>query len=205
MTSKTKTLKVACKEFVEHLKATGTAEITANNYWRILGLFIDYLGENKSIADITVRNVSDFYRSKPATLKTMRDGSQKPRAESSYMQIRRDVRLALCWFSEQGWIDSIPLPPDERRFIDARNDNKKPKKSGKKTDDKNEAEGAKAKAKAVSDKTMKTCGTDGVQPIKCPVSENPINAIGEPVKAKGVADDTIGESNADEGKKLRLL
>ena len=120
----TKTLKHVCEQFVEHLKATGTAEITASNYWRILMLFVTYLGEDKDIRDITVRNVGDFYRSKPATMKTLKDGTVLPRADLSYLQIKRNVRLMLCWAHDVRLIESVPLPPDERRFLE-----EKPEKS----------------------------------------------------------------------------
>ena len=121
-----KTLKIACEEFVAHLRKTGTASITANNYARILGLFVDFHGPEKDILKITPAHVAKFYLSEPATMKTLQDGSKAPRADLSYLQIKRDVRLALCWFKEMGWIDKVPLPPEERRFLEPKTRKKKP-------------------------------------------------------------------------------
>ncbi len=193
-----RTLKYACKKFVEHLKATGTKEITASNYWRILQLFIDYLGPEKNIEDITVRNVSDFYRSKPATHKTRKDGTMVPRAETSYLQIKRDVRLCLCWFHEQGWISSVPLPPDERRFLESR-----PDKSEKKSESK-------------TVKTLKADGCENITPITEPDSDATPVAIAEPpeivqnaVSEPGMDEDTssthLDGQDADTQQKLTLL
>ena len=113
-----KTLKKACEQFVQHLRDTGTKDITADNYARILGLFIEHQGEDKEIGKILPMHVLNFYKSEAATMKTLKDGSKQPRAATSYLQIKRDVRLALCWFHEMGWIDRVPLPSKEKRFLE---------------------------------------------------------------------------------------
>jgi len=114
----TKTLKSACEEFVQHLRETGTASITADNYARILGLFVIHQGEDKEIGKILPMHVASFYKSEAATMKTLKDGSKQARAATSYLQIKRDVRLCLCWFHEMGWIEKVPIPAEERRFLE---------------------------------------------------------------------------------------
>ena len=113
-----KTLKTACEEFVEHLRATGTKDITAKAYGRILAMFAAFVGGERDVSTIASADLTGFYASEPANMKTMKDGRKLDRAGLSILQIRRDVRLALCWFKKQGWIEKLPLPDDETAFFE---------------------------------------------------------------------------------------
>ena len=109
------TLQAGIEEYIEHLGAIGKKASTIGTATRTLKLFEEHLGADKVIAKIMPVHVAGFFKSEPAaTLKG------KPRAKASILQIRRIVRSALVWWHEQGYVASVPLPKDEKRFIEQR-------------------------------------------------------------------------------------
>ena len=108
-------LRIGIEEFIEHLEAIGKKASTIGTTKRTLKLFEEHLGADKVIAKIMPVHVSGFFKSEAAT--TLRG---KPRAKASIRQIRRIVRSALVWWHEQGYVASVPLPKEERRFIEQR-------------------------------------------------------------------------------------
>lgn len=121
-----KTLKDACKAYIQHLGDTGSKDTTVSNYRSILQLFIRHQGENKDITKIMPVHVSSYYKSDPVNFKVNPQGEKSPRAKLSVDRNRRVVRMALVWWFEKGWISSVPLPSDEKRFL-----SQKPEKAKK--------------------------------------------------------------------------
>ncbi len=101
------------EEFIEHLGAIGKKASTVGTATRTLKLFEEHLGADKVIAKIMPVHVSGFFKSEAAT--TLKG---KPRAKASILQIRRIVRSALVWWHQKGYMSSVPLPKDEKRFIE---------------------------------------------------------------------------------------
>ena len=112
-------LHIGIEEYIEHLVATGQKPSTVGTAKRSLALFEEALGAKKVIAKIMPVHVAGFFKSEVATTQPGKDGP-KPRAEASVLQIRRIVRSALVWWQEQGYLEAVPLPKDERRFIEPR-------------------------------------------------------------------------------------
>ena len=108
-------LSIGIQKFIEHLEAIGKRPSTIGTATRTLKLFEEHLGADKVIAKIMPVHVSGFFKSEAATkLKG------KPRAKASILQIRRIVRSALVWWHEQGYVASLPLPKDEKKFLEPR-------------------------------------------------------------------------------------
>ena len=118
MTTKNQELElhIGIDEYHEHLVATGQRPSTVGTAKRSLALFEEALGGKKVIAKIMPVHVAGFFKSEAATMQPGKDGP-KPRAAASVLQIRRIVRSALVWWSEQGYIETVPLPNDEKRFV----------------------------------------------------------------------------------------
>jgi hypothetical protein len=112
-------LSIGIEEYIEHLAAIGKKASTVGTAKRTMALFGEHLGAKKVVAKIMPVHVAGFFKSDAAT--TLRD---KPRAKASILQIRRIVRGALVFWHEQGYLDSVPLPKDEKKFLE-------PKTSGK--------------------------------------------------------------------------
>ena len=108
-------LHIGIEEYIEHLGAIGKKASTIGTARRTLMLLEEHLGADKVIAKIMPVHVSGFFKSEAAT--TLRG---KPRAKASILQIRRIVRSALVWWHEQGNVASVPLPKEERRFVEQR-------------------------------------------------------------------------------------
>ena len=117
--TKTTELRIGIEEYIEHLTAIGKKASTVGTAKRTMALFQENLGANKVIAKIMPVHVAGFFKSDAAT--TLRD---KPRAKASILQIRRIVRGALVFWHEQGHLETVPLPKDEKKFLE-------PKKNGK--------------------------------------------------------------------------
>ena len=113
----TVTLKQACAEYLEHLKAIGKKPSTIGTARRTLDLLIAAMGEDKEVGNILPVHVSTFFKSEAATMQPGKDGL-KPRAQASILQIRRIVRAALVWWHEQGHCTTLALPKSERRFLE---------------------------------------------------------------------------------------
>ncbi len=113
----TVTLKQACTEYLEHLKAIGKKPSTLGTARRTLDLMISAMGEDKEVGNILPVHVSTFFKSEAATMQPGKDGL-KPRAQASILQIRRIVRAALVWWHEQGHCTTLALPKSERRFLE---------------------------------------------------------------------------------------
>ena len=118
---KTITLTAGAATYLVHLKAIGKKPSTLGTAKRTLDLLIAHMGEDKEVGKILPVHVAGFFKSESAT--TLKG---KPRAEASILQIRRIVRAALVWWNAEGYSERIPLPADEKRFIEP-----KGKKAGK--------------------------------------------------------------------------
>ena len=121
-------LSIGIEEYIEHLAAIGKKASTVGTAKRTMALFGEHLGAKKVIAKIMPVHVAGFFKSDAAT--TLRD---KPRAKASILQIRRIVRGALVFWQEQGYLDSVPLPKDEKKFLE-------PRKNGKATAETSDAQ-----------------------------------------------------------------
>jgi len=123
-------LRIGIEEFIEHLEAIGKKPSTIGTTKRTLKLFEEHLGADKVIAKIMPVHVSGFFKSEAAT--TLKG---KPRAKASILQIRRIVRSALVWWHEQGYVASVPLPKDEKKFLEQRKTKKAdPKPAAERTE-----------------------------------------------------------------------
>jgi len=109
------TLKEATAQYIQHLTETGQKASTVGTARRTLDLLLADMGEGKEVGKILTLHVAGFFKSEAAT--TLKG---KPRAVASTLQIRRVVRAALVWWHEQGWIDGLPLPKTEQRFVEGR-------------------------------------------------------------------------------------
>jgi hypothetical protein len=122
-TMKTKTtaleLSTGIEGYIEHLTAIGKKASTVGTAKRTMALFEEHLGAKKVVPKIMPVHVAGFFNSEAAT--TLKG---KPRAKASILQIRRIVRGALVYWHEQGHLESVPLPKDEKKFLE-------PKTSGK--------------------------------------------------------------------------
>ena len=120
----TKTLKDATELYLTHLAAIGKKPSTIGTARRTLDLLIADMGEDKEIAKIMPVHVSKFFKSEAATM--LRG---KPRAEASVLQIRRIVRSTLVWWHTEGLISTIPVPADEKRFLEPKGEKKAKKET----------------------------------------------------------------------------
>ena len=125
MTTKSITLKAGAAAHLVHLEAIGKKPSTLGTTKRTLDLLIAELGEDKEVGKILPMHVDKFYKSEAATML-----KGKPRAQASILQIRRIVRSALVWWHEQGYNARIPLPADEKRFIEPKEPKKAKAKKG---------------------------------------------------------------------------
>jgi len=112
-------LHTGIEEYIAHLVATGQKPSTVGTAKRSLALLEEALGAKKGIAKIMPVHVAGFFRSEAATMQPAKEGP-KPRAEASVLQIRRIVRNALVWWQGQDYLETVPLPKNERRFIEPR-------------------------------------------------------------------------------------
>jgi len=109
-------LNIGIEEYIEHLTATGQKPSTIGTAKRSLALFQEELGPNKVIAKILPVHVAGFFNGARTNTQPGKDGP-KPRARASILQIRRIIRAALVWWKEQGYLETVPLPKDERHFL----------------------------------------------------------------------------------------
>jgi len=137
-------LKNGAAQYIEHLEAIGKKPSTVGTARRTMDLFVGHLGEGKEVAKILPVHVAGFFKSETATML-----KGKPRAKASILQIRRIVRNALVYWHEQGYLASVPVPKEDKRFVKDGNGNK-----------------TKAKAQAVpqSEATQQAGETTGTQP-----------------------------------------
>lgn len=105
-------LKTCIEEYLQHLADIGKKPSTIGTSKRALDLLLEALGEGKATRKIMPVHIATFFKSEAAT--TLND---KPRAKASILQIRRIIRGALVWWTEKGYLDSVPLPKDEKRFV----------------------------------------------------------------------------------------
>jgi hypothetical protein len=133
MTTAIKNIKEACADYVEHMKEKGQKAATLGTIKRNLDLLIGEMGEDKEIGKILPVHVANFYKSDTVNLHNTKEGL-KPRAVASALQIKRNARLALVYWHEQGWIEKVPVPADERKLVEkkAAGAEKKAKKQAKK-------------------------------------------------------------------------
>ena len=112
-------LHIGIEEYIEHLTAIGKKPSTVGTAKRTMALFGEHLGAKKVVAKIMPVHVAGFFKSDAAT--TLRD---QPRAKASILQIRRIVRGALMFWHEQGHLETVPLPKDEKKFLEPRKSQK---------------------------------------------------------------------------------
>ena len=112
-------LKDGAAQFVKHLEEIGKKLSTVGTARRTMDLFVGHLGEGKEVGKILPVHVAGFFKSEAAT--TLKG---KPRAKASILQIRRIVRGALGFWHEQKLLDNVPLPKDEKRFLEPRQNRK---------------------------------------------------------------------------------
>ena len=117
--TKTTELSIGIEEYIEHLTAIGKKASTVGTARRTMALFQENLGAKKVIAKIMPVHVAGFFKSDAAT--TLRD---KPRAKASILQIRRIVRGVLVFWHERGYLDAVPLPKDEKKFLESKTSGK---------------------------------------------------------------------------------
>jgi len=112
-------LKDGAAQYIEHLEAIGKKPSTVGTARRTMDLFVGHLGEGKEVDKILPVHVAGFFKSEAAT--TL---NGKPRAKASILQIRRIVRGALVFWSEQGYLETVPLPKAEKKFLEPRTSGK---------------------------------------------------------------------------------
>jgi site-specific recombinase XerD len=113
MSTTEKNLHEAINEYLAHLKDTGKRPSTISTAMRTLKLLEEQLGTDKQLDKLLTVHVSQFFTSEAAT--TLRG---KPRAPASILQIRRIVRYALVWWQGQGYMASVPIPKEDKRFLE---------------------------------------------------------------------------------------
>jgi hypothetical protein len=116
-------LKDAARQYIQHLEETGQKASTVGTARRTLDLLIADMGENKEVGKILPVHVAAFFKSEAATMQPGKDGP-KPRAQASILQIRRIVRAALVWWHEQGYAATVPVPKEDRKFLEPRKSRK---------------------------------------------------------------------------------
>jgi len=112
-------LKEASAQYIQHLEQTGQKPSTVGTAKRTLDLLLADMGEGKAVDKILPVHVAAFFKSEAATMQPGKDGP-KPRAQASMLQIRRIVRAALVWWHEQGYLETVPVPRSEQRYLDPR-------------------------------------------------------------------------------------
>jgi len=112
-------LKDGAAQYIEHLEAIGKKPSTVGTARRTMDLFVGHLGESKEVGKILPVHVAGFFKSEAATML-----KGKPRAKASILQIRRIVRGALVYWHGQKLLDNVPLPKDEKRFLEPRQNRK---------------------------------------------------------------------------------
>ena len=112
-------LKNAVEQYVQHQTEVGQKPSTVGTIKRSLDLLVGELGEDKEVAKILALHIAGFFKSEAATMQAGKDGP-KPRANASVMQIRRIVRAALVWWQAQGYLKAVPLPADEKKYLEPR-------------------------------------------------------------------------------------
>ena len=112
-------LKNAVEQYVQHPTEVGQKPSTIGTIKRSLDLLVGELGEDKEVAKILALHIAGFFKSEAATMQAGKDGP-KPRTNASVMQIRRIVRAALVWWHAQGYLKAVPLPADEKKYLEPR-------------------------------------------------------------------------------------
>jgi len=128
-----KNLKEACDAYIAHLRESGVAKNSIASYAWNLRLLVSFMGEDKELTKIMPVHIANFYRSDAVTSKTDADGEKIERTAGSISQIKRVTRWALSWFHEQGWLDKVPLPSDEKKILEegAASPGKRSRKAGR--------------------------------------------------------------------------
>jgi len=194
-----KNLKEACDAYIAHLRESGVAKNSINSYAWNLRLLVSFMGEDKELTKIMPVHISNFYRSELVTSKSDADGNKVERTTGSISQIKRVVRWALSWFFDQGWIEKIPLPAEEKRILEesAASPGKRSRKTGtSKIRDINEM---KAAGEEGSDTCEENENEDTLAVIE-PEDSNSPTSYGE----QG-STDPIGEPDNDTGSGFNLL
>jgi hypothetical protein len=105
------TMKLLSERYIQHLSESGKSQGTALSYLIEMTTATKFLGEDTAIASLTPDDVRRFNDSRIVMFK--RDG-KTPKAAPSYLKTQRVLRLALVWAAEQGWIETAPIPADEK-------------------------------------------------------------------------------------------
>ena len=109
-------LSTGIEEYLAHLEQVGKSASTVGTARRTLALLQHHFGDEKIVSKILTVHVAGFFKSEAATMQPGKDGP-KPRALPSVLQIRRIVRDALVFWHASDYLDSVPLPKDEAKFI----------------------------------------------------------------------------------------
>ncbi len=112
-------LKSAVEQYIQHQTEVGQKPSTIGTIKRSLDLLVGELGEDKEVGKILAVHIAGFFKSEAATMQAGKDGA-KPRAAASVLQIRRIVRAALVWWQAQGYLKAVPLPADEKKFLEGK-------------------------------------------------------------------------------------
>jgi len=144
-------LKDGAAQYIEHLEAIGKKPSTVGTARRTMDLFVGHMGKAKEVGKILPVHVAGFFKSEAAT--TLKG---KPRAEASILQIRRIVRGALVFWHEQGHLAAVPVPKEDRRFLEPRQPRKaKPAPKGDATQEAADTTGTESDAAADSKQEAK--------------------------------------------------
>ena len=106
------------EEYLAYLEVAGKSPSTIGTARRTMALLQQHFGPEKIISKILTVHVAGFFKSEAATMQPGKDGP-KPRALPSVLQIRRIVRDALVFWHASDYLDSVPLPKDEAKFLRA--------------------------------------------------------------------------------------
>ena len=108
-------LKDAAGQYIKYLEEVGKKPSTVGTARRTMDIFVGHMSEDKEVGKILTVHVAGFFKSEVATMR-----NDKPRAEASILQIRRIVRGALVYWHEQGLLKDVPLPKEERKYLEPR-------------------------------------------------------------------------------------
>lgn len=97
-------------KYLEHMEREGKSQGTCFSYGMELRAAQTELGAETLVAMLTVKDVQKFFDSPRVT--KLRSG--KPKSQLSIDKTRRVLRLALVWAAQKGWIESAPIPGDEK-------------------------------------------------------------------------------------------
>src|SRR6267154_659171 len=106
----TTTLQETTDQYVKHLIDLKQSASTTGTTRRILARMMGKRGEDKDLTKLLPAHVAGFYSDNAV------DGKGKPLDEKTTAQLRRIVRNYLVWCQEQGYIETLPVPGEEKQI-----------------------------------------------------------------------------------------